>query len=62
VEFSDKENFNWSCRTHSSEWGGTVWWCCGKTDFEAPGCKFSKHVAKDENLVEEGGEEAEKKK
>lgn len=48
TEYNDKENFNWSCRTHSSEWGGTVWWCCGKTDKEHPGCKFGKHTCKDD--------------
>jgi len=20
-----------------------MWWCCGKTSKEAPGCKFGKH-------------------
>jgi len=20
-----------------------MWWCCGKTSKEAPGCKFNKH-------------------
>ena len=33
-----------------------MWWCCGKTWKEAPGCKFSKHESKDdeedENKVE----------
>jgi chromosome segregation ATPase len=29
-EYNEKENFNWSCRTHQSEWGGEMWWCCGK--------------------------------
>lgn len=32
LEYKDSENFNWSCRTHQSEWGGAVWWCCGKTN------------------------------
>ena len=48
MEYNDKENFNWSCRTHPSEWGGTVWWCCGKSDKSFPGCKFSRHVSKDD--------------
>ena len=32
-----------------------MWWCCGKTTKEAPGCKFSKHFSKedeDEDVVE----------
>ena len=31
-----------------------MWWCCGKPSKEAPGCKFSKHLSKeDEDDVEE---------
>lgn len=25
-----------------------MWWCCGKNHKDAPGCKFSKHLTKDE--------------
>ena len=25
-----------------------MWWCCGKTTKDAPGCKFSKHVSKED--------------
>lgn len=39
-EYQEKDNFNWSCRTHQSEWGGRVWWCCGKDSKDQPGCKF----------------------
>lgn len=39
-EYNDNENFNWSCCTHRSEWSGEIWWCCGKTKANAPGCKF----------------------
>lgn len=50
MEYKDADNFNWSCRTHTSEWSGEMWWCCGKTSRSAPGCKFSKHVMlKDED-------------
>lgn len=48
-EFNEKENFNWSCRTHQSDWGGEMWWCCGKRDRDAPGCKFQKHEAKEDD-------------
>jgi len=30
MDYVEKENFNWSCRMHQSEWGGEMWWCCGK--------------------------------
>ena len=49
VEFVEKENFNWSCRTHQSEWGGEMWWCCGKRGKDQPGCKFQKHIARSEH-------------
>ena len=29
-EFHEKENFNWSCRTHPYDYSGEMWWCCGK--------------------------------
>lgn len=47
-EFNDKENFNWSCRTHRSEWSGEIWWCCGKKGKEAAGCKFGKHESRND--------------
>lgn len=25
-----------------------MWWCCGKATKDAPGCKFSKHVSKED--------------
>eukprot|EP00347_Sterkiella_histriomuscorum_P024062 403332433 len=48
-EYHEKENYNWSCRTHQSDYGGEMWWCCGKTDKEAQGCKFSKHESKEDD-------------
>ncbi|EER06422.1 ankyrin repeat domain containing protein [Perkinsus marinus ATCC 50983] len=48
-EYMESANFNWSCRTHQSEFGGELWWCCGKTGKDAPGCKFAKHESKDED-------------
>jgi hypothetical protein len=47
-EYNEKENFNWSCRTHRSEWGGEMWWCCGKRGLDQPGCKYSKHETKND--------------
>jgi hypothetical protein len=34
-EYNEKENFNWSCRTHKSDWSGEMWFCCGKDKKEA---------------------------
>lgn len=58
-EYNEKENFNWSCRTHQSEWGGELWWCCGKRGKEMPGCKYSKHESKDEENDSENEENEE---
>ena len=48
-EYNEKENYNWSCRTHQSDWGGEMWWCCGKTSKDDSGCKFSKHESKEDD-------------
>ena len=37
-EYIENENYNWSCRTHASEYGGKIWWCCGKTKITDKGC------------------------
>lgn len=52
-EYHEKENFNWSCRTHAYEYGGEIWWCCGKRGKDQPGCKFSKHVSKEDDDEDE---------
>lgn len=31
-----------------SEFGGEMWWCCGKRSKDAAGCKFSKHESKED--------------
>lgn len=54
-EYNEKENFNWSCCTHRSDWGGTMWWCCGKTKHNAKGCKFQKHLSQREREEEDEG-------
>ena len=36
-----------------------MWWCCGKKDREAPGCRYSKHASRglgDDSDEEEEGE------
>lgn len=45
--YMDSENFNWSCRTHKSEFSGNMWWCCGRGK-DAPGCQVSKHESKED--------------
>jgi chromosome segregation ATPase len=47
--FYENENFNWSCRIHLSQFGGELWWCCGKTGQNAPGCRLSKHGCKEDD-------------
>jgi hypothetical protein len=46
--YKEEENFNWSCKTHLSEYSGNAWWCCGKSLKEDEGCSVSRHLSKDE--------------
>ena len=49
-EFHNDNNFNWSCRVHRTpEYGGELWWCCGKIGKDVPGCKFAKHESKEDD-------------
>jgi len=48
-EYNETDNFNWSCRTHQCDFGGEMWWCCGKLGKDAIGCKFAKHESKDDD-------------
>jgi hypothetical protein len=43
-EYKEKDNFNWSCCTHQSDYSGEIWWCCGRTEKDARGCKYAKHM------------------
>ena len=55
-DYIETENFNWSCRIHQGSFSGEIWWCCGKEQKDAPGCKYSKHESKeDEELLEDAG-------
>lgn len=49
--FFESENFNWSCRTHSSKLTGDIYWCCGKTGKDSIGCMVSKHLSKGDDDV-----------
>ena len=52
-DYNEKENLNWSCRTHRSEYSGEIWWCCGKSSKDAIGCLVQKHMSKDEEDEDE---------
>lgn len=47
--FIENTNFNWSCKTHYSEYSGEMYWCCGLPGKDAPGCRVGKHLAKDDD-------------
>lgn len=50
--YNDFSNFNWSCRTHQSEYSGEIWWCCGKSDKDDIGCITAKHENKSDEEEE----------
>ena len=62
-EYNEKDNFNWSCKTHKSEWSGEVdpiskkekgmYWCCGNERKESQGCISGKHECKEDEEDEE---------
>ena len=35
-----------------------MWWCCGKRDINAPGCLFQKHTTREDNNLDEDGNNA----
>jgi hypothetical protein len=49
TEFNEKDNYNWSCLTHKSDYGGEMWWCCGKKNINDKGCIKQKHVSSKED-------------
>lgn len=54
--YFEKENFNWSCRTHHGKFTGEVYWCCGKTGKDALGCVVEKHSPKEDMAGEKNDE------
>ena len=60
-DFTEKENFAWSCRVHRSEYSGEIWWCCGKESRDQPGCKYDKHESKEEDEEDEHGDDKNQK-
>ena len=51
--YQESENMNWSCKTHMSQYSANMWWCCGKSNHDAEGCKVGLHASK-ENPEEQG--------
>ena len=43
-----------------AEYGGEMWWCCGKRGRDVPGCKFSKHESKEDEDEDDDHELKEK--
>lgn len=43
--YTEKGNFNWSCKRHRSAFSGTLYFCCGTNNKNAPGCELSKHIS-----------------
>lgn len=60
--YYETENYNWSCRVHPSEWSGEIYWCCGKTEKDTPGCKSAKHLSKEEEEDIMGDDDKDKSK
>lgn len=52
--YNEEENFNWSCKVHTSPFND-FWWCCGKKERNAPGCKICKHESRDDEAAQEEG-------
>ncbi|OMJ86651.1 hypothetical protein SteCoe_11803 [Stentor coeruleus] len=51
--YIELENYNWSCSVHTSEWSGSMYWCCGSVYKESIGCQKRKHQErKDEDYQE----------
>ena len=42
-EYDERDNFNWSCRVHASQYSGSMWWCCGKAHASDAGCQQGPH-------------------
>jgi hypothetical protein len=51
--YTERENYNWSCKVHTSEWNGTNYWCCGATKQISSGCQTSKHRSNDDQEEDE---------
>jgi hypothetical protein len=61
TDFFEKDNYNWSCKIHTSTYNGSMWWCCGKEAENARGCHVSKHEAREDEEDEAAGERHEEK-
>lgn len=54
-EFSEKENYKWSCKMHTSGYNerDDLWWCCGSKGKNRIGCITGKHESKDDEEDED---------
>jgi hypothetical protein len=61
--FYEFDNFAWSCRMHRSEFGGQIWWCCGKEGRDSAGCQLRRHEAKndEDRLIDQSADKQRKK-
>ena len=59
-DYNEKDNLNWSCRQHMSQYSGEMWWCCRKKGLDAAGCQFSRHEERKDD--EEDDDPFEKKR
>ena len=50
--YFERENYNWSCKTHHGNMHENVYWCCGKNGEESGGCVIGKHISKEEAITQ----------
>ena len=48
--FYESSNCSWACKTHTSNWIQDKYWCCGKSDIDAPGCTKFSHISNEDDL------------
>ena len=51
--FTETNNFNWSCKRHTSKFTEDRYWCCGQIGKEAPGCVTSKHITLEDSKAKD---------
>lgn len=52
--YTEKDNFNWSCKTHLGIIQNNIFWCCGKKGKDSDGCIVAKHQSnEEENEIED---------
>ena len=52
--YTEKDNFNWSCKTHLGIVQNNMFWCCGIKGKDSEGCIVAKHQSnEEENEIED---------